>query len=166
MDFSAFSSYQVLDINDDLAIEKAYTICQSNPLYYDHCPPFVTKESLKETITYCPPDSGLENKHFFLLMEQDSPLAIVDLIESYPDPDTSWLGLFMVNSSYQGQGLGSQLVEELCDFLKRSGFQRLRLGWVKGNPQAEAFWLKNAFQVIEEKESLEGHHIVVAQRIL
>ena len=30
------------------------------------------------------------------------------------------------------------------------GFRTIRLAWVKGNPQAEHFWIKNGFESLKE----------------
>lgn len=166
MDGLFFSGYNILPITDQRSIDLAYDICAGNPLYYQYCPPFVTKDSLWETISYLPPDKELNDKHFFLLMLNQEPIAVIDLITGYPAKSIAWLGLFMLSVAHQGKGLGSQLIVELCRDLKQKGYQEVRLGWVKGNPQAEAFWLKNGFEVIEEKNSLEGYHVLVAHRTL
>ncbi|MGT2666962.1 GNAT family N-acetyltransferase [Streptococcus rifensis] len=160
------SGYDILPITDQRSIDLAYDICAGNPLYYHYCPPFVTKDSLWETIDYLPPNKGLEDKQFFLVMEGKEPIAVIDLVFAYPTVKIVWLGLFMLSAARQGKGLGSQLIAELCYNLKQKGYQEVRLGWVKGNSQAEQFWLKNDFELIEEKESLEGHPVLVAKRML
>lgn len=51
----------------------------------------------------------------------------------------------IIQVSVQNAGIGSGIIDTLCSCLKNHGFSSIRLGWVKGNPQAEHFWKKNRF---------------------
>ena len=65
--------------------------------------------------------------------------AVMDLILKYPNDETAFIGLFMVDSASQGKGTGTAIIEECLCFLKRQGLRRARLGFAKGNCQSEAF---------------------------
>lgn len=44
--------------------EEIYGLCRGNPLYYSYCPPFVTRESIKEDFSVLPPGKELSDKYF------------------------------------------------------------------------------------------------------
>ena len=59
---------------------------------------------------------------------------------------------FTVAAPFQGQGIGTAIVSDLCTALKGQGFEEVRLCRIKGNPQPEAFWHKNGFTDIGLKD--------------
>ena len=69
-------------------------------------------------------------------------VAVMDLIEHYPNQETALLGFFAMNSDLQGQGIGTQIISDSVAYLAQVGFKKVRLGIDKGNPQSKAFWLK------------------------
>lgn len=89
----------------------------------------------------------------------------MDLIQAYPDDATAFIGFFMLDKAAQGTGMGSFIITELLDVL-RSHFDKVRLGFVKGNPQAEHFWRKQGIvptgQIVHDKK----YDIVVAEKSL
>ena len=145
MDIAGFSScYHVrpLDLND---LDAIFVLCSQNRLYYDHCPPFVTRESIRMDMRALPPGKDLSDKYYLGYFDGDKLIAVMDLISSYPDETTAFIGFFMTDISVQNKGIGSAIINELCSCLPNAGFTGLRLGWAKGNPQAENFWHKNGF---------------------
>ena len=48
----------------------------------------------------------------------------------------------MTEVSIQNTGIGSSMIDGLCRYLAGIRLSSVRLGWVKGNPQAEHFWHK------------------------
>ena len=116
-------------------VEEIYRLCSGNPLYYEYCPPAVTKESVREDLTALPPGKTMEDKYFIGLYEGEKLIAVMDLIDGYPTKDIAFVGFFMTDASVQKQGVGSRIIADLLDTLKEVGFQAVRLAWVKGNPQ-------------------------------
>ena len=76
----------------------------------------------------------------------------MDLILGYPTDEIAFIGLFMTNICYQNKGVGSNIIGDVCDYLKRSGYKKVRIGVDKGNPQSNSFWKKNGFCIVAEKE--------------
>ena len=74
----------------------------------------------------------------------------MDLIRDYPDPGTAYIGLFMVDTDFQGRGVGSGIIEECAGALKKMEYKKLRLAVDRGNPQSSHFWRKNGFAVTHE----------------
>ena len=166
MDITKFSNqFQVrrLDQND---IEAVFALCSRNSLYYHYCPPSVTRQSIIEDMKALPPDKDLADKYYLGYFSGKKLIAVMDFIASFPEETTAFIGFFMTDVSVQKKGIGSSIIDELCACLPDAGFIRIRLGWVKGNPQAEHFWHKNGFAETGVTYESNGYTVVVAQRQL
>ena len=166
MDITKFSNqFQVrrLDQND---IEAVFALCSRNSLYYQYCPPSVTRQSIIEDMKALPPDKDLADKYYLGYFSGKKLIAVMDFIASFPEETTAFIGFFMTDDSVQKKGIGSSIIDELCACLPDAGFIRIRLGWVKGNPQAEHFWHKNGFAETGVTYESNGYTVVAAQRKL
>ena len=166
MDITKFSNqFQVrrLDQND---IEAVFALCSRNSLYYQYCPPSVTRQSIIEDMKALPPDKDLADKYYLGYFSGKKLIAVMDFIASFPEETTVFIGFFMTDVSVQKKGIGSSIIDELCACLPDAGFIRIRLGWVKGNPQAEHFWHKNGFAETGVTYESNGYTVVAAQRKL
>ena len=152
MDISLLSErFEVrrLDIND---VDIIYDMSCKNEIFYKYHPPFVTKESIIEDMKVLPPNKSYEDKYYIGFFENNSLVANMDLILEYPSGEIAFIGLFMTNVNYQNMGVGSNIVGDVCSYLKQLGFKKVRLGVDKGNPQSNSFWQKNGFRIISENE--------------
>ena len=140
---------RVLDIND---VDIIYDMSCKNEIYYKYHSPFVTKESIVEDMKALPPNKSYDDKYYVGFFEGDSLVANMDLILDYPTDETAFIGLFMINVRYQNKGVGSDIIKDVCNYLKRSGYRKARIGVDKGNPQSNSFWKKNGFYIISENE--------------
>ena len=84
-----------------------------------------------------PPGKSEEDKLYLGFFEKETLVAVMDLILKFPEEETAYIGLFMT---------------EVTEQLKLCGYLKVRLGVDKGNPQSFAFWTKNQFKVVAEKE--------------
>ena len=84
----------------------------------------------------------------------------------YPNEQTIFVGFFMMAIEYQKKGLGSKLVKELEKFFRKNRYLYIRLGFVKGNPQSEAFWKKNGFIPTGIEAMQDRYTVVVMQKEL
>lgn len=147
-------------------IEEICALCRQNTLYYEHCPPFVSRESILEDMKALPPGTAPDDKYYIGFYDISKLIAVMDLIMNYPDSHTAYIGFFMTRVSVQNSGTGSRIIEEMCSFLKESGIKAVRLAWVSTNPQAAHFWLKNGFTPTNEKYETEQYTLTAARRIL
>lgn len=138
-----------LDTKD---IDMIYDLSCRNIIFYQYHPPFVTKESIQEDMRALPPGKNYKDKYYVGFFENEALAAIMDLILDYPAKNIAFIGLLMVDLKYQNKGLGSKIVSECAECLKTLGFNKIRLGVDKGNPQSNAFWKKNGFIIIDESE--------------
>lgn len=77
--------------------------------------------------------------------DAESLVAVADLCLDYPQTKVVYVGFFMVNALYQRKNIGTFIIEEMCCRFKELGFETVRLAIDEGNPQSEAFWIKNGF---------------------
>lgn len=146
--------------------DEIFELCKKNTLYYEHCPPFVTEEAVQDDLIILPPGVSAEDKYYLGFFEDGKLIAVMDLIDGYPEKGVAYIGFFMTEVSEQGKGTGSRIMDSACKYLASCRFRSIQLAWVKGNPQAEHFWLKNHFAVIGERKSNAADHVIAAERKL
>ena len=140
---------RILDRND---VDLIYAMSCENKIYYQYHPPFVTKESIIEDMKALPPNKGYDDKYYIGFFEEDSLIANMDLILGYPTDQIAFIGLFMTNVHHQNKGVGSNIIQDVCNYLKQFGYKKVRIGVDKENPQSNSFWQKNGFYVISTNE--------------
>lgn len=146
--------------------EMIYEVLKANTLFYKYHPPMVTVESILEDMEALPPNKGYEDKHYIGFFSEGTLVAVMDLIEHYPNPGTALLGFFAMNTNLQGQGIGTKIISDSIAYLAQEGFIKVRLGIDKGNPQSKAFWLKNGFTFTGEAYESDSATILVMERKL
>ena len=137
-----------------------------NAEYFKHCPPSPSRESVKEDLVALPPEKDVADKYFIGIFEGDFLVAVMDLIDRYPDNRTVFIGLLMVSKNYQRKGLGTLIVKALSQALGAEGYARIRLGYVKTNLSARNFWLKQGFRPTGAEYDREQYAVVEAKKIL
>lgn len=133
-------------------VDIIYNMSYPNAIFYQYHPPVVTRESILKDMEALPPGKSEEDKLYLGFFEKETLVAVMDLILKFPEEETAYIGLFMTDIKYQNKGIGSHIIEEVIEQLKLYGYLKVRLGVDKGNPQSFAFWTKNQFKVVEEKE--------------
>ena len=95
MEISSLSKFFVvrkLTINN---VDTIYDMMSKNEIFYQYHPPFVTKESVVEDMEALPPNKSYDDKYYIGFFENDSLVAIMDLILGYPTEEIAFIGLFM-----------------------------------------------------------------------
>ena len=54
-----------------------------------------------------------EAKYYVGFYDGDILVAIMDLIDGYPDSDTAFIGFFIMNRQLQGRQIGTSIIQEL-----------------------------------------------------
>lgn len=150
--------------NDD--VPEMLRVAQSNPLFYQYMQPDPTAENLTADLKALPPRRTLADKHFFGWFEGERLVAIMDLINHHPKPNMAFIGWFILDHAYQGQGLGRRLVREVLSMLKSQGASEVRLGRIQDNPQSEHFWHVCGFQENGLGYDTEDYHVIVMAKQL
>ena len=144
MDITKLSNTYDIKYLTEQDIPQIMELCKGNPQYYEHCPHEVSEESIRKDMHALPPKKTKDDKHYFGFFDGNSLVAVMDLIEKYPDENAAFIGFFMMNKAYQEKGIGSGIISEVCDVLRKY-FRYIRLGYVSTNMQARNFWMKNGF---------------------
>ena len=160
--FSSEYSVRRMSLDD---VDIIYDLCLGNTQYYEYCTKEPSRELIESDLTITPPGIPMEQKFYVGFFGGDDLVAVMDLIDGYPDEESTFLGFFMMKKELQGTGNGSRIISGVMDYLKELGFVRCQLGIDKDNPQSNHFWKKNGFEVIRVVEQEEGT-ILVAERTL
>ena len=123
-----------------------------------------TRQSILEDMKALPPQTTYENKYYIGYFLNGNLVAVMDLILKYPNKVTAFIGFFMMNKEFQGNGIGTEIIKECEKFLREGGYLYIRLGFAKGDPQSEAFWLKNGFSRIGVEDVQERYTVVVMEK--
>lgn len=143
-----------------------YNLCVSNPGYYRYMKCEPDRDTLKGELTALPPGKRLEDKYFAGIYRGGQMIAILDLIVGYPDPETAFIGWFMVDGAWQGRGFGRKFVAELWAFLKANGFSQVRLGCIVENVEGRRFWERNGFDYTGKHWETEHYTVLVMEKTL
>lgn len=152
MDIGLLSKKYVVRRLDRNDADIVYDMSRKNEIFYQYHPPFVTKQSIVEDMEALPSGKSYDDKYYVGFFENNILVANLDLILGYPTEETAWIGLLMTNVRCQNRGVGSGIVRDVCACLKQLGYQKVRAGVDKENPQSNSFWSKNGFRVISETE--------------
>ena len=166
MNIKKISSRYTVKILDEEDIVDVYNLCRHNEQYYRYCPPFVTEESKKNDMIACPPGKTLSDKYYVGYYDGDKLLAVLDLILDFPNERTALIGFFMMDLKCQNKGLGSSIVSELSEALRKEKIDAIQLAWVQANPQPESFWHKNGFIETGDISHMDNYTVVIAQKNL
>lgn len=146
------------DVPDILAL------CEVNPIYYKHYKSEPSTDNIKQTLKALPPNKTKKDKYFIGFYDDDSLVAILDLIVGYPNEGIAYIGWFMIHREVQGCGVGTKIMVEILSYLREKKFSYVQLAYIKGNQQAKKFWIRNRFTQIGSEIECDDYMLVKAQR--
>jgi GNAT superfamily N-acetyltransferase len=132
--------------------EDDYRLRYSNDYYYfrveGHLP---TPEECKKTRYMLPEDADPRNQIYAGLYGEDGRCrAIVELLAGYPQESELNLVWLMLDKAFQGQGLGSRIMQAIFGAAEGAGFESIRLCCYDVNEIGKAFWKKQGFSCLKE----------------
>lgn len=143
--------------------DTVFDLLIENQPYFLCCGSQPTKELVQSDITVGPPGIPTGQKYYLGFFRDSRLLAVMDLIDGYPEEQYAFIGFFMLRLSLQGKGEGSRLIGEIIGYLQTLGFSAVRLGIDKNNENGIRFWTKNGFEILKEIEK-EDSVILYAER--
>lgn len=158
-------TYRVVRLTEN-QLEDIYALCQGNPFYFERMKSPVTYDSIRNDMTALPPGKEASDKYYVGFYDGDRLIAIMDIIDGYPEAETAYIGLFMTAADVQGRGVGTQIVSDMLHYMKQLGFTTAKLGYVKDNPQSEHFWYKNNFAPSGSESVREDYTVIPMARSL
>ena len=150
IDLSTLSAQYAVRRLSDADADAVLALCEGNALFYQYCGAAPTREQVLADMHITPPGIDESRKYYIGFYQGGELVAVMDLIEGYPDPETAFIGFFMMNARFQGRQIGSAVIREAGNALRRGGMTSVRLAIDKANPQSTHFWKKNGFAVIRE----------------
>jgi ribosomal protein S18 acetylase RimI-like enzyme len=101
----------------------------------------------QSTLMFVPEGTFPDDKAPFGVWLGDELVGILDLLLRYPDVQTVYLGLLLIDRAHQGRGVGTAAFQALeRDLLPRWPWaRRLRLSVVRTNDQTLGFWRRLGF---------------------
>ena len=165
IEISKISSLYDIRKLDDSDVDSILSFCEKNTQFYDYCEAEPTRGQVLNDLHITPPGIGLSDKYYIGFYQNEIMIAVMDLIDGYPEPEIAFIGFFMMNKDLQGHGIGTTIIQETAAYLKTTGKTAIRLAIDKGNPQSTHFWKKNGFIVIKEVDR-NGWTALVAEKQL
>jgi ribosomal protein S18 acetylase RimI-like enzyme len=132
--------------NDLPAIQALFA---TDPAYFDRVEgaPLRTDEAV-HFLADLPNGFPPERRHCFLV----GSVAVLDMLEGFPDERTWYLGQIFIASSARGSGLGTRLLEQLCTHVREAGGTALRLAVVVVNADARRLYDRLGFVHVARRQ--------------
>lgn len=150
---SMMNKFILETVTEDL-FERVLKIYNTNQEYFQIS--MNGKPSMKSVIedkNEIPPNSSIENKNYKLITLNGVDIGVIDYVVNYPNEDTIYIGLFMIDRNFHRNGYGKEFIEEFITNMRNQGFNRIRLGVLKENIKAFEFWTRMEFNVVKEVTS-------------
>lgn len=161
MKLSSFKTkYTVKKLSSEDVCE-IYDLCKSNVQYYHYAKQELTHESILSDIDELPQGKTKSDKYYLGFYEKDLLVAIIDLIDMFPDKQTIYISFFMIRKSQQGKGIASAIIKELIQHFKQNEYHFVRLSVILENKEAMQFWKKIGFVSTDKIVSLENCKVEV-----
>ena len=166
IDISKLSKQYDVRALDDSDTDMILDVYKENDLFFQYCEAEPTRQQVIEDMHITPPGKDLASKYFIGFYQDTELVAVLDLIDGYPEPEIAYIGMFMMNIRRQGKQIGSAIISEVERYLKETGRKAVRLAINKGNPQSTHFWKKNGYIVFREVNKDGWGILLEAEKVL
>ena len=95
--------------------------------------------------TAVPPKYDIRGKHYLGILEEDNPIALLDVLVGYPSHETVYIGLLLIHGKKQGNAVGTTIVDAICEAAQKIDCTQIELGVISSNIKAISFWTKQGF---------------------
>lgn len=136
-----------LAASDIPAVQDLFERCLDHFLLHDGEPP--EPESAEIEFSDVPPGRSVADKHLHGIFEPGRTERLIGLVESvagYPDHDTWFLGLLLIDPAWRRHGLGQAALSALALAVGDAGYRTIRLAVIEPNQDARRFWLRHGFR--------------------
>ena len=83
--------YEVRKLKDSDA-ESILDLCFGNAQFYRYCEAQPTMEQVLNDLHITPPNISMSDKYYVGFFEDKTLVAVMDLIDGYPDADIAYIG--------------------------------------------------------------------------
>ena len=90
-----------------------------------------------------------DNYYFMAIQKKDGRMiGFLDLYHGYPDNETLWIGMFLIDKEVQGNSYGQEVIQSIFEECTRTGWKSVGLGVYLKNWKGLRFWNNNGFNKI------------------
>jgi len=104
----------------------------------------------EDLLTDLPPDSSLSDKYVLGVMAGDRLVGVFDIQLGYPNADTAFIGLFVLDPAERNQGQGADAYGRVEAWLSKVGIGQIHLGVQMNNPDGRRFWERQGFTFLRD----------------
>ena len=141
--------------------QALYELEKNNIKYFNYTKETPDYNSIISEVYELPPNKTLEDKYFIGFFKDNELIAVMDLIDGYPNNQTYFIGLFMIDIKYQNKGIGSYIIKTMISHTHK----HIRLGCLSNNKEGYAFWSHLGFKDINTVYNKEKDwEIIVMER--
>ncbi len=135
---------KLLTLNDQEALLQ---LEQSNPEYhrYFSADP-LTIEEVQRDLTAHPESLAAEQKQVFGFYLANHLVAVLDVLNQYPQEQFVFIGLLMVNRTYQRKTIGKVIMTGFMQAALQSNVVALQLTRVSSDTASQTFWKRLGFE--------------------
>lgn len=114
-------------------------------------------------------DASIENYYFLTIQSTDGDtIGFLDIYHGYPDSDTIWIGMFVIDKTYREHSYGKEVIESLIEKSKQADWKTIGIGVHLKNWRGLRFWNKNGFNKIigiyGDKDYSESSYSIIGLR--
>ncbi len=141
--------------------DDLYHLEKNNVNYFKYTNEEPNYDSIISEVYELPPNITMDNKYFVGFYKDNKLIAVMDLIDGYPNKQTYWIGLFILDVEYQHIGIGTYLIKTFIEYSDKN----IQLGCLSNNKEGFAFWSKMGFKEIRRAYNKEKNwEIIVMEK--
>lgn len=125
-------------------VTRVFEKCADYVILETGAPP--NAETVQEFFDDHPSNVTKTDKLLLGISDSDgTAVGLVDIIRRYPDTADWYVGLFVIDASRRGTGLGKRAFDLVVAKAIAGGASRLMLCVLESNPDGHAFWTREGF---------------------
>ena len=135
-----------LERADVTALQDLFERCADHFVLHDGEPP--GPDAAEIEFDDIPPGRTLADKHLHGLVavdESDRLVAVLESVTGFPDDETWFLGLLLVDPAARGSGIGAAMLMWFETMAAASGYAAVRLAVIRPNVAGRRFWERHGY---------------------
>lgn len=142
---------------------SVYRLCLGNLDYYRAMREPLTTEKLRRDLSALPPRAKAERKFYWGYWRKQTLVAVLEGVFHYPNKACALIGFFMVDASFQRQGVGKSIAQDFLQGLAKKEISQAILSCPDDSQSARRFWAKCGFVETGERDEYDDVSLVVME---
>ncbi len=115
-------------------------------------------QAASDLLEALPPGRRHEQKHVLGLARAagESLVAVIDVVRDFPDEKDWFVGLVLIDPPERGRGIGAAVMRDLEGWFRGQGGVASYLAVLERNPDAQRFWIRQGYQLIDRRVRVTG----------